>query len=261
MRHVLFTAGCIGMLPGLAVAAPLRAQIAAETESTLEYQQGDFGTGEQIETVSARQTVRIRSGRAQVYASLPWQRIEAPANVVGGGGLLGLPIIIDPTRPSTRSVRQGIGDLRLGALYGVPAPGGIDLRFGGEIKLPTASTGLGTGETDLTIAAEAARSFGAVTPFLTLSYTMPGDPDGYRLRDSLAGRGGIGLQLRQGLRGTLSYGHARGTSPLVGNERLVASSIEASLGDGVSLGLTGQAGLSAGAPDLAVGVQLGWRLF
>jgi hypothetical protein len=263
MRHILFTAGCFCLLLGLAVTVPARAQVAAEAESGLEFQQGSFGTGAQVETISARQTLRIRSGRIQAYASLAWQRIEAPANVVGGGGLLGLPIIIDPTQPSTRSVRQGIGDLRVGALYGVPAPGGVDLRFGGEVKLPTASArrGLGTGETDLTIAAEASRSFGAVTPFLSLSYTVPGNPDAYRLRDSLAGRGGIGLQLGGGLRGSLSYGHARSVSALVDDESQLASSIEANLGDRVTLGLTGRAGLSEGAPDLAVGVQLGWRLF
>jgi len=263
MRLVLFTASCLCLLLGLAVTAPARAQVTATAESGIEYQQGSFGTGAQVETTSARQTLRIGSRRVQVYASLPWQRIEAPANVVGGGGLLGLPIIIDPTQPSTRTVRQGIGDLRVGALYGVPAPGGIDLRFGGEVKLPTASArrGLGTGETDLTIAAEAARSFGAVTPFLSLSYTMAGDPEAYRLRDSLAGRGGIGLRLGEGLRGTLSYGHARSASALVGDESLLASSIEASLSDRVSLGFTGRAGLSEGAADLAVGVQLGWRLF
>lgn len=263
MRHILFTAGCFCLLLGLAVAAPARAQTAAGIESSLEYQQGDYGTGEPIETITARQTLRIRSGRAQVYASLPWQRIEAPGNIVGGGGLLGLPIIIDPTRPSTRSVRQGVGDLRLGALYGVAAPGGIELSFGGEVKLPTASArrGLGTGETDFTIAAEAARSFGTVTPFLSLSYTMPGDPDAYRLRDSFAGRGGIGWQFARRVRASLSYGHAQGVSPLVGDERLLASSIEAALGERVSLGVTGRAGLSEAAPDLAVGVQLGWRLF
>ena len=262
MRYYTLAASSFCLLLGLAV-APARAQVAVEAESGLEVQQGDFGTGEQIESLSARQTLRARTGRVQAYASLPWQRIEAPANVVVGGGLLGLPIIIDPTQPSTRTARQGIGDLRVGAIYGVPMAGGIDLHVGGEIKLPTASARrrLGTGETDFSVAAEAARRFGAVTPFVSLSYTMPGDPDAYRLRNSLAGRGGIGWHFGRGLRGSLAYGHAQAATAAIGDERLITSSIEASLSDRVSLGLTGRAGLSESAPDLAIGVQLGWRLF
>ena len=228
-----------------------------------EVQEGEYGTGESIETVIVRNEVRVRAGRAFATASLPWQRIEAPGNVIGGGGLLGLPIIIDPTRPPARERREGLGDLRLGAGYVLPGVAGVELVVAGQVKLPTASArrGLGTGETDLAVEAEASRSFGAVTPFVGLSYTLPGDPAGYELRNSFAARGGVALRLSPDLRGSLSYSYAQSHSPLVPDQELVGTALDIGLTRRVSLGLYGNAGLSAGAPDVGAGVRLGWRIF
>lgn len=252
------------ILPLLAVAAePALAQPAGEISTGVEYQEGDYGTGENVETVSVQNAVRIRAGRVQFSASLPWLWLEAPGNVVGGGGLLGLPIIVDPTRPPTRQVRKGIGDLRVGAAYGVQAPGGIDLSLSAQVKLPTASArrGLGTGEADVTMGAEAARTVGAITPFGSLSYTVPGDPDGYQLRNSLAVRGGLALQLAPGVRGSISYGQAQSLSPQLDDERQVSTGLNAALSQRLTLGLYGNAGLSSRSPDVGAGIQLGWRIF
>jgi opacity protein-like surface antigen len=244
-------------------AAPPAAGRAAELSTGLDYQQGDFFTGEQVEIASVRNQLRVRSGRAIFAVSLPWHRIEAPDDVVGGGGLLGLPIFRDPGRPAARDVREGVGDLRVGAGYTVPAPGGVELTLNGEVKLPTASAGrgIGTGETDLALAAEAARSFGAVTPFVSIGYTMPGEPDAYELRPSLSARGGVALRLSPGLRGNVSYGYVQSPVSLVPDERQVSTRLDASLSRRLSLGLYGNAGLSDGAADVGAGLSLGFRIF
>lgn len=257
MRNPVF------VLLAFGVASPALAQQASEIATGVEYEEGDYGTGESVETLSIQNQIRIRSGRAVFLASLPWHRIEAPGNLVGSGGLLGLPIIVDPTRPSQRQVRRGLGDLRVGAGYTLGAPGGFDLSVSGQVKLPTASArrGLGTGETDFTVGAEASRSFGPVTPFAGLSYTMQGDPEAYRLRDSLAVRGGVVVQLAPGVRGNVSYGHAQSLSPEVEDERQLSTGLNAALSDRLSLGVFGNAGLSDGSPDAGAGIQIGWRIF
>lgn len=257
MRSPVFILLTIGAV------TPALAQPAVEIATGVEYQEGDYGTGESVETFSIQNQVRVRSGRAFFSASLPWHRIEAPGNVVGGGGLLGLPIIVDPTRPSQRQVRQGLGDLRVGAGYTLGAPAGVDLTVTGQVKLPTASArrGLGTGETDVSVGAEASRSFGSVTPFASLSYTLPGDPDAYRLRNSLAVRGGVAVQLAPGVRGNVSYGQAQSLSPLVEDERQLSTGLNAALSDRLSLGVYGNTGLSDGSPDVGAGIQIGWRIF
>jgi len=246
-----------------ATAGPAFAEPAAEIVSGVEYQQGDYFTGERVEILSVQNVLRVRNGRASVAVSLPWHRIEAPGNVVGGGGLLGLPIVSDPTRPSTRERREGIGDLRIGAGYSVPAPGGVELTVNGQVKLPTASArrGIGTGETDLTVGAEAGRRIGSVTPYVAIGYTMPGDPEAYELRNSVSARGGVALQLSPSVRGNLSYGYAESVSPLVPDEQQVSTGINANLSRSLSLGVYGNAGLSSGSPDVGAGVSLGFRIF
>lgn len=262
MRSFVFFAAALAAT--VTAAAPAAAEPAAELVTGLEYQEGDYGTGERIETVTVRNTVRVSSGRVQVYASLPWHRVEGPGNVVAGrGGLLGLPILVDPTEPAARTTRQGIGDLRVGAGYTLAVPGGVGLTVSSEVKLPTASErrGLGTGEADLTVGGEAARSFGALTPFVGLSYTLPGDPKGYRLDNSLAARGGVAVRISPAVRGHVAYGQARGLSPFIENERQLSTGVEARLSSGLSLGVSAGAGLTEGSPDVGAAVRLGWRIF
>lgn len=250
------------LVPAAALAASPASAQSAELSASAEYQEGDYGTGESVETLTLRSRVRVEAGRVFFYGDLPWQRIEAPGNVVGGGGgLLGLPIVIDPTRPAARRVREGIGDLRVGGGVRAAAPAGIEVALIGEVKLPTAADGLGTGEADFSVGAEASRAIGPVTPFAAISYTMPGDPQGYELRDSFALRGGVSARLGPGLRGTLAYGQARSLSPLVPDERELSTALEIGLSERLSLGLHGSAGLSEGSPDVGAGVRLGWRLF
>ena len=261
MRSLVLLTVALAATTSLGTAAA--AEPAAELSTGVEYQAGDYGTGERIETVTVRNTVQVQSGRARLYVSLPWHRVAGPSNVVAGGGLLGSSILTDPGRLADRVAREGIGDLRVGAGYTLAAPAGIGLTLLGEAKLPTASAnrGLGTGEADLTVGGEAARTFGAVTPFVGVSYTMPGDPDGYRLGNSLAARGGLAVQLSPALRGHVSYGQARGLSPFIENERQLSTGIESRLSQRLSLGISGGAGLTEGSPDVGAAVRLGWRIF
>ena len=243
-------------------APPIRA--AAELSTGIDYQEGDYGTGQQIVTVSVPATLRVRTGRVTLVASMPWQRIEGPGNAVGGGGLLGLPIIIDPTRPATRQVRQGLGDTRVGAAYTIPAEslGGVSLSLTGQAKLPTASarTGLGTGEVDYTAGAEVSTRIGRVKPYAAIGYTIPGDPEGFDVRNSLSARAGASLGLSDKVSGNVTYGYARSLSPLVRDEQQIGTGLNAQLGRGLSLGVQGSAGLSDGSPDFGAGLSLGVRL-
>ena len=259
MRLNPVTAAAVAAL----VAFPAASRPVAEVSTGVEYQKGDYGTGDSIETFTVDNRVRVESDRLFLYASVPWRRIAAPANVVGGGGLLGLPIIIDPTRPGARDVREGLGDVRFGGGYRLPRLVGVDLGLSGEVKLPTASArrGLGTGETDFSVGAEASRTLGAVTPFIGISYTVPGDPEGFELRDSLAARGGLLARLGPGLRGTIAYGYAQSLSPLLADEQQVSTALDVALSRRLSLGFHGIAGLSEGAADYGAGVRLGWRIF
>lgn len=226
-----------------------------------DYQEGDYGTDERIELVSIPATLRVRTGRVTLSASVPWQRFEGPGNVVGGGGLLGLPVIIDPTRPPTGQVREGLGDARVTAAYTIPGESldGVTLSLSGQAKLPTASArkGLGTGEVDFTAGAEISTRIGRVQPYAGLAYTIPGDPEGFDLRNSLSARAGLALGLSEKVTGNFAYGYARSLSPLVPDEQQIGTGISATIGRGFTLGVQGSAGLSDGSPDFGGGVTFG----
>lgn len=246
-----------------AILRPASSSPSVEMTGGLEYQEGKHGTGQKIETLSTPVTARFSTGRIQLSATLPYVRVDAPGNVVAGGaGLLGVPIIVDPSQPATRDRREGLGDLKLGAAWSVPNSL-FDLTLLGQVKLPTASAHkrLGTGETDYMVGAEVARRFGSLTPFAGLSYTLPGDPSGYELRNSLSARAGLAAALSQRVRGYVSYSYAQSLSRLVANQQQVTTGINAGLSNRLTLGLYGSAGLSEGAPDAGAGIQLGIKLF
>ena len=94
-----------------------------------------------------------------------------------------------------------------------------------------------------------------------MSYTLPGDPEAYQLRNSLAVRGGVAVQLAPGVRGNVSYGQAQSLSPLVEDERQLSTGLNAALSERLSLGVYGNTGLSDGSPDVGAGIQIGWRIF
>jgi hypothetical protein len=238
--------------------APRQAGISAG----LEYQEGDFGTGHRIETISVPLSAYASTGRLQFSASLPYLRVDAPGNVIGGGtGVLGLPIIVDPTQPPTRERREGLGDLRVNASYTIPV-GRSALALWNQVKLPTASAakGLGTGATDYSFGAEVAAPLGRLTPFASIGYTLVGDTKDYDLRNSLSARAGANLRLGQRVAGRISYTYAQSPSPELGAEQVVSTALHTEIGRSLSLGIYGSTGLSETAADLGAGIQLGLKL-
>ena len=67
----------VSVLFVLGAATPAIAQPAAEISTGVEYQEGDYGTGESVETLSVQNQLRVRTGRANITASHPCNRIYA----------------------------------------------------------------------------------------------------------------------------------------------------------------------------------------
>ncbi len=107
-----------------------------------------------------------------------------------------MPILIDPSRPTTQSTRHGLGDLRIGAAYDLPIAGFFASVRSGAM-LPTASTdkGFDTGKAGYSVGADLAKPLGAVTTFAGVTYTMAGDPDGFDVHNSFSGQAGAALRL------------------------------------------------------------------
>lgn len=232
-----------------------------EVTAGVQYQTGEYGTGERIETTSVVAGTRVVTGRMILSASLPYTRIDAPGNVVpGGGGLLGLPIIVDPSRPASRVRRQGVGDVRVGAAWVLPIKA-VDLAPYGQVKLPTAKSGLGTGKADYAVGIEASKTLGRVAPFASFTYTIPGSPDGYQLRNTWSGQAGLSASTGSRVSGQIAYSQAQNPSVSFADEQLLSTRLTAGMSSKLSLSVHGGVGLSKSAPDAVAGVQLGLRMF
>ncbi|MFL9841123.1 transporter [Sphingomonas sp. ST-64] len=226
----------------------------------VDFERGDFGTGAQVDKIAIPLTAGVSIGSVRVSAQLPWVRVTAPANVIAPTGPLGLPILVDPTRPATRTTRQGLGDLRLGAAYDLPVQG-IVASVRAAAKLPTASVdkGLGTGKADYSVGADVAKPLGAVTPYAGVTYTMAGDPEGFQLRNSFSGQAGAALRLGGSASAQLGYAYAQNPIEAGEDDQRIVGGLHADVGRSLSLGVYGSGGLSAGAPRLGGGVTLGLK--
>jgi hypothetical protein len=159
-----------------------------------EYSTGGYGQDVDTSILAVSFAAKYEVGRWTLRGSVPWLRISGPSNVVAAdsGGVI-LP------GSGERRTEAGFGDIVLGAAYLVMQGPGLpfNLDLGGKLKLPTADEekGLGTGEADYSMQAEAFKPFGALSPFATLGYRHYGDPPGLRLKNVFYGSLGSAYRL------------------------------------------------------------------
>jgi len=222
-----------------------------------DYSVGDYGAAANTKILLVPFSLRATTGRLRLSATLPWLRIDGPGYIVGGAE--GGPIVIDPNSPAPRTVRSGIGDVTFGATYGLlqQDKAGIDLDIGARVKLPTASRskGLSTGKTDVSVSADISRSFGNVTPFVTLGYRMPGDPTGFDLKNSASVSVGSSFVAGKSVV-IVSYDYSGRTSAFSDPSHSLFGALAVPVTKRITLTGYGTAGLSNGAPDYGVGMLL-----
>lgn len=270
MRHALrstFAAVCAACA-GLAAASPALAQSelaadpAPDTQLSfttgLDFSEGDYGAPLDTRILVVPFSARLKTGDVRITASVPWLRIDG-ANIVGGGA--GTPIVIDPAAP--RSVRSGLGDVSLGLAYVIPEDRlGIGIDLSGRIKLPTASAakGLGTGKADFSGSVELSRTFGTVTPFASVGYRLPGDPDGFDLKNTLFASAGFSVAAGKTVL-IASYDYRESPTTLAQDSHELFGAISVPVSSRLDITFYGSGGLSKGAPDYGVGAMLTLKAF
>ena len=230
-----------------------------EVSSGVEYENGDYGTGTDIEIVSVPNRLGMSIGRVQLVAAIPYYRIEGPADVIPGN-VLGVPILPQPQPDADSVTRKGWGDLELGAAYALPVES-VNLSLSGSVMLPTAENRLGTGETDYTLGAEFSKALSdKIIPFASFSYTLPGSPDDIALQDRYAATGGVATWLGSKTQLYASYRYAENPDSVATTDQRVQTGLNTCIGSDLSLGVYGSAGLSKGAPNQSVGLRIGFAL-
>ncbi|MFN3724690.1 MAG: hypothetical protein ACK4SZ_00140 [Allosphingosinicella sp.] len=225
----------------------------------IDYSSGRYGQAEKTDILVVPMSARATAGRLSLTATLPYLRIDGPGGVVVGPG--GDPL---PGVPTAGGVRQGLGDLSLGATYTIPAEAlsGFELGIGGRVKLPTSDEALqlSTGETDLAASADISYPIGNVIPFVNIGYRVLGDAAGTDLRDGPTASVGSSFVIGQSVL-IASYDYAQSVNPAVADSHELFAGISGPITSRLNVTGYGVAGLSDGSPDFGIGVLISARLF
>lgn len=223
-----------------------------------DYVTGDVG-GQDYETLSLSTGISARSGRFTLTALVPYVVTTAPEElIVSNGGVLGTPLLSQPSTQLRQFTREGIGDLVLQGGYSLPI-GSVNAFVAGNVKIPTASRdkALGTGEPDYGISGQVSRRFGRTVPFASVGYTIIGEPEGFDVRNTLAGSVGSHFFLSGASSMTVSYSYEESATASVEDHQSVGMGFDTGLSSRIRLGIHGSTGLSSDAPDARVGLRVG----
>lgn len=234
----------------------------SETDVTLsagvDYASGNVN-GQGYETVSMTSGISARSGRFSLAASVPYVVTTAPEElIVSNGGVLGTPLLSQPSTQSREVTREGIGDLILQGGYAFPI-GSLEAFIAGNVKVPTASRekALGTGELDYGVSGQVSRRIGRTVPFAAASYTVIGEPEGFDVQNTVAGSVGSHFLLSDTSSVTASYSYEQSATANVEDHQSVGVGLDTSLSNRIRLGVDARAGLSSDAPEARLGLRVG----
>lgn len=225
----------------------------------LEYEEGDYGTGDTTELWRVPFSISYSGEDWFLSATLPYLSADSDGDlVVRSGGHHNL-----VSSAGGRS-ESGFGDVTLSATAYLPYSSQRDMEpfIRGSIKLGTADEdkGLGTGENDYAIEmglnkwSQANRYYGA------LGYEVVGDPPGVNYDNVFYAYGGVSRKLneRQRIGVDLYYSQAsaRGFDDTLEATGLVSQRLDRQR----TLQAYLLVGLSDGSPDWGGGVALKWYL-
>lgn len=242
--------------------------------SGIDYSSGDYGADKDTDILYIPFSGSYKSGPWTGKVTVPWIRIEGPGGVTGGGDGV---VVIKPnkgrgkgttttttTARSTTSTESGLGDVWASLKYEVES---FPLELGyldvtGKIKFPTADEddGLGTGEMDYTLQVDYAKPLGRLTPLLSVTYKIKGDPSGVDLDNVWYVSAGTDWQMKQGLNVGVTLDFQETSSSGADDALELFTYLSYRLSDSWSAMPYLYKGFTDGSPDLGGGVSLTYRM-
>jgi len=221
-----------------------------------EYTTGDYGGDESIDEFYVPVTATLELERVALRLTVPFLSVRAP-ELTTISGPDGEPIV--GTGP--RTTESGLGDVLASiTVFDVltGAGGDMALDLTGKVKFGTADEdkGLGTGEQDYSLQADAYRFFEHSTLMGTLGYSKRGDPAGYDLEDTLFASLGATLAVAEGVRLGAFYDFRQASVPGSDDLHEVSGSLSTRIGKHARAQVYVLAGFSDSSPDWGGGVSL-----
>lgn len=223
-----------------------------ELATGADYSAGHYGASADTTVWSIPVDLKAQIGRLRVQASLPYEFIDGPGQLVGGV------IVASPDGTATTS-RSGIGDLNLSAAYLLTRENGLlpSIEVGGGVKLPTAKTSIGTGETDYSANASIYKTVAqGVTLFGSVGYSWLGSPSAYRLKNGVTASGGVNFRPASDQNYGVSLAYRDPVAEGLKGQAVVSPYMTYRFSKPLGLTLYGMAGLNNASPRIGAGIRL-----
>lgn len=225
-----------------------------EMTTGVDYSVGDYDQNSDTTVVSAPIIAKAYLGRLRLEGSLSYVTVKGPGQVVGG-------VIVTPSSNTTTTRRSGIGDVNLTAGYQLieESPTYPSIEISTDIKLGTAKTTIGTGETDYGLSANLSKSVGSnLMVFGSLGYSWLGDPSDYDLKDGVIASLGLNYSpvLEQNYGLTASYREP--VADGLDGQLMVSPYLTYRMADRWGLTLYGAGGLNSSSPRFGAGLRLSY---
>jgi len=222
-----------------------------ELASGVDYSAGHYGAATDTTVWSIPLDLKAQLGRLRLQASLPYEFISGPGQMVGGV------IVSSPNAPVMS--RNGIGDLSLAAAYLLTRENGLlpAIEIGGGAKIPTAKTTIGTGEADYSATASLYKTVapGAML-FGSIGYSWLGSPAAYRLRNGLTASGGVNFRPADNQNYGVSVAYREPVAAGLKGQAVVSPYMTYRVSPLWGITLYGMGGLNDASPRIGAGLRL-----
>lgn len=222
-----------------------------EAATGVDYSAGHYGASADTTVWSIPFDLKAQIGRVRLQASLPYEFIKGPGQIVGG-------VIVAGPGSATAS-RSGLGDLNLSAAALLTREKGLlpAIEIGGGVKLPTARTTIGTGKTDWSANSSLYKS---LTPrvmlFGSFGYSWLGSPVAYRLKNGVTASGGLNLRPAANQNYGVSVAYREPVAEGLQGQTVVSPYMTYRFANRIGFTLYGLAGLNDASPRIGAGLRL-----
>lgn len=223
-----------------------------EIATGVDYSVGKYGALVDTSVTSIPLDLKAQIGRLRLQATLPYQFLKGPGQLVGG-------VVVTAPGDTSTVKRDGLGDLNLSAAFllnnengGLPA-----FEIGGGVKLPTAKATLGTGETDYSVTASAYKSLSStVMLFGSVGYSWLGSPAAYQLNNGIVASGGLNFRPKESQNYGVSIAYREPVAAGLQGQAVVSPYMTVRASKLLGLTLYGMAGFNDASPRWGAGIRL-----
>lgn len=232
-------------------AGGLFANSSFELATGADYSAGHYGAANDTTVWSIPLDLKAQLGRLRLQASLPYEFVNGPGQMVGG--------VIVATANAPVTSRSGVGDLNLSAAYLLTRERGLlpAIELGGGAKVPTAKTTVGTGQADYSVSASLYKS---VLPrailFGSVGYSWLGSPAAYRLENGITASGGINYRPDEKQNYGVSLAWREPVALGLKGQAVVSPYMTYRVSRVLGLTLYGMGGLNDASPRIGAGLRL-----